>query len=122
MIQHARDANGDWLPAIVSADCLSGAEAVMHLARDRLKLFTDEWWEDPDRGNPVLELLRTRRVTEAELSQIANMLSAYIRETDQVTAVADVRISAEGRKINFSCRVLTAYGEQETVSATFQGG
>ena len=112
MIHHARDANGDWLPVTVSADCLSGAEAVMHLVRDRLKLFTDEWWEDPALGNLVLELLRTRRVTEAELSQIANMLSAYIRETDQVIAVADVQISTEGRKINFSCRVLTAYGEQ----------
>lgn len=119
MIMHARDVNGDWLPVTVPSGCLSDSEAVLQLVRDRLKLFTGEWWEDRELGNPILELLRSRRVTEAELSRIANALTSYILETDGVASVSDVLISAEGRRISFSCRVLTAYGDTETVSVPF---
>ena len=118
MKMHAREAAGDWLPAAVPSDCLSGSEAVPHLIRDRLKLFTGEWWEDASFGNPVLELLRTRRVTEADLPQIANLLAAYVQETDQVVSVSDVHTSLAGREILFSCRALTAYGSAENVSVT----
>ena len=119
MIMHARDANGDWLPVTVPSGCLTDSEAVFHLVRDRLKLFAGEWWEDRELGNPVLELLRARRVTEAELTRIANALTSYILETDGVVSVSDVLISAEGRQVSFSCRVLTAYGDSKTVSVSF---
>ena len=115
---HARDPNGDWLPVTVPSGCLRDAEAVPLLVRDRLKLFTGEWWEDPAFGNPVPEMLRSRRVTEADLSGIANALASFIPETDGVVSVSEVQISAEGRRISFSCRVLTAFGDFETVSAT----
>ena len=118
MTMHARDANGDWLPAAVPSACLSGADAVTQLVRDRLKLFTGEWWEDPELGNPILEALRSRRVTEADLSRIASELVTFIRESDQVVSVAEVQISMKARKINFSCQILTAYGTVSNVTVT----
>lgn len=116
MIMHARDANGDWLPVTVPSGCLSGAEAAAQLVRDRLKLFTGEWWEDPDLGNPVLETLRSRRVTEADLPRIAGGLAAYIQESEHITSVAEVQISLNALKINFSCRILTAFGNAAYVT------
>lgn len=115
---HARDANGDWLPVTVPSGCLRDAEAVPLLVRDRLKLFTGEWWEDPAFGNPIFETLRSRRVTQANLPQIANELVTFVLESDQIASVAEVQISLKARKINFSCRILTVYGTAANVTMT----
>ena len=111
MLLHNRDAQGDWMPVTVSGDGLKGAEAVARLVEDRLKLFQAEWWEDPRIGNPVLEMFRTGRPTEILLTQMTNMIAAYIQETPGVLAVEDVQASVLNREISFYCRVMTAEGE-----------
>ena len=99
MILHNRDAQGDWLPVTVAGDGLTGAEAVARLVEDRLKLFQTEWWEDPRVGNPVLEMFRTGRPTEAILTQMTNMIAAYIQETPGVLSVENVQASVFSESI-----------------------
>ena len=108
---HNRDAQGEWLPVTVAGDGLKGSEAVARLVEDRLKLFQNEWWEDPRVGNPVLEMFRTGRPTEMLLTQMTNMIAAYIQETPGVLAVEDVQASVLNREISFYCRGMTAEGE-----------
>ena len=111
MIIHKSDAYGDWLPVMVTGDGLIGAEAVAQLIRYRLSLFQREWWENPEIGNPVLEMLRNDRITEAAVSQVTNVISDYIRNTKEVVSLEDVRGLFSDRHINYSCRVITVYGE-----------
>ena len=120
MLLHNRDAQGDWMTVTVAGDGLTGAEAVARLVEDRLKLFQTEWWEDPRVGNLVLEMFRTRRPTEMLLTQMTNMIAAYIQETDGVLSVEDVQASVLNREIAFSCRVMAAEGET-FVSSWLQG-
>ena len=110
MLLHNRDAQGDWLPVTVAGDGLTGAEAVARLVEDRLKLFQTEWWEDPADGNPVLELFCTLRPAESALIYLTNAISAYIQKTPGVLSVEDIQASVANRRIQYSCRVLTAEG------------
>ena len=110
MMLHNRDAQGEWLPVTVAGDGLTGAEAVARLVEDRLKLFQTEWWEDPAEGNPVLELFRKLRPTESSLTYLMNAVSAYIQKAPGVLSVEDIQASVVNRRIQYSCRILTAEG------------
>ncbi len=111
MMLHNRDIQGDWLPVTVSGAVLRGSEAVGRLVEDRLKLFQNEWWEDPAEGNPALELFRNYRPTSANLTQIINTITAYIQETPGILSAEDIQGSVENRQILYSCRVHTSDGE-----------
>ena len=111
MLIHKCDTSGDWLPVMVTGDGLTGAEAVAQLIRYRLNLFQREWWENPEIGNPVLEMLRNDRITEAAVSRVTNVISDYIQSTPGVISLDDIRGSMAERKIQYSCKVITVYGE-----------
>ena len=110
MVIRPSDASGDVLPVLSSADLLRGAPAAARLVRCRLELLTGDWWENPARGNEIVELLRESRITEADTRALASYLSSYIRETPGVREVRDVRFSADGRQIRYACTVDTDAG------------
>ena len=56
------DASGDVLPVLSAADMQSGAEAVAVLAADRLRLLTGDWWENPEWGCEILEMIWESRL------------------------------------------------------------
>ena len=118
MLLHNSTDTGDWLPVTSSADMLSGSEAAAQLIRYRLNLFKKDWWENPEAGNPVLELFRTERITAESLSRIVNAVTEYIEQTQDVVSVEDIQGWIEEREIHYSCRVITAYGETQ-ISAEF---
>ena len=111
MVIRPTDENGDILPVLSPASKLTGAEAVKELVRDRLTLLSGDWWENPSRGNAVLEMLKENRYTEADIRALANYLTSYIRRTPGVLGVEDVVFSAEGKRFAYSCRVDTEGGE-----------
>ena len=115
MIHRPVDAGGDILPVLSSSDLLRGPEAVAQLVRERLSLLAGGWWENPDWGNEILDMLEGSRMTEADRQVLAAYLSSYIRETPGVTGVRDAECSAENRKLRFRCTVDTGSGV-ETVS------
>ena len=110
MIMRPVDENGDILPVRSSSDLVKGARAVALLAEDRLNLLAGEWWENPSRGNEILQMLQDSRLTESDQQALGTYLSSYIRETNGVRDVRDVEFSVNGRQFTFSCTVITDDG------------
>ena len=104
------DEHGDILPVLSARDLLTGPAAVALLAEERLNLYTGDWWENPEWGNGVLELLRESRLTETDRQILANYLSDYIRKTPGVMDVREVKCSFEGGQFRYECTVETGAG------------
>ena len=110
MIHRPMDDTGDILPVLSSAVLLKGAAAVAQLVRERLELLAGEWWENPEWGNEILDLLQESRLTEADQQTLVTYLSFYIRETPGVDDVRDVAFTVEGRQFSYSCIIDTEDG------------
>ena len=104
------DASADILPVLSAADLLTGIRAETQLIRDRLNLLTGDWWENPEWGNGILELLRESRLTETDRQILANYLSDYIRKTPGVVDVREVKCSFGGGQFRYECTVDTGAG------------
>ena len=104
------DASGDILPVLSSSALISGPEAVALLVQDRLSLLRGEWWENPENGFFVLDILQGSRITEADAAALSSQITAYVRETPGVREVEDVRFSVDGRRFSWSCSVQTKEG------------
>ncbi len=113
MLLRPADPNGDILPVLSSAGMLSGPEAIARLVQCQLSLLQGEWWENPEDGFSILEVLRESRVTEEDAASVSSLITAYIRETPGVRDAENVRFSAEGRKFLYSCDVITEEGRAE---------
>ena len=110
MILRPADSTGDILPVLSSRDLLSGPEAAARLVKYRLSLLTGEWWETPEAGFFIPELLRDGRIAEADAAALSSAVTAYIRETDGVRDVEKVTFSVSGRCFSYSCEVRTEDG------------
>ena len=55
------DQNGDVLPVLHASDMFSGSLAVAKLVKDRLNLFSGDWWENPSWGNEILRMRKRSR-------------------------------------------------------------
>ena len=110
MLLRPTDETGDILPVLSSSVLLTGAPAVARLVEDRLNLYAGDWWENPARGNRIIEMLREGRLTEADTRTLATYLTNYIRKTDGAEDVREVRFSVEGRVFSYSCVVITEDG------------
>ena len=104
------DASGDILPVLSSSALISGPEAVALLVQDRLSLLRGEWWENPENGFFVLDILQGSRITEADASALSSQITAYVREMPGVREVEDVRFSVDGKRFSWSCSVQTKEG------------
>ena len=109
------DASGDILPVLSISDLISGGEATALLVKDRLTLYTGEWWENPSWGCDILDRFQSSRITEADLDTVSSALSAYVRETKGVQDVQNVTCILSGRQIHWSCTVLTEEGTSNVV-------
>ena len=117
MICRPLDASGDILPVLSASDLLTGTRAETELVRNRLRLLTGEWWENPAWGNGILEMLKESRLTEADQQVLANYISGYIRKTPGVLDVREGKVSVEGRQSRYSCEIVTADG---TAQASYE--
>jgi hypothetical protein len=115
MILRPVDENGDILPVLSSSVLLSGAPAVARLLEDRLNLYAGDWWENPAWGNRIIEMLRESRLTETDARTLANYLTEYIRKTDGVESVQEMKFSVSGRQFSYACTVVTAYGSANII-------
>ena len=111
MILRPVDDTGDILPVLSPSVLLRGAPAVARLVEERLNLFAGEWWENPARGNRIIEMLRESRLTEADARALAAYLTSYIRDTPGVEEIKDTVFSVEGRRFSYACTVVTEEGE-----------
>ena len=107
------DPSGDILPVLSVADLVSGAEAVAILAGDRLRLLSGDWWENPEWGCEILDLIRDSRLTEKDAQAVSTYLASYVRETPGVLDVRDEQWELSGSHFRWSCTVVTEYGKAE---------
>ena len=112
MVLHASDENGDWMPVRTRNEMMTGKKAVARLVEYALKLLHGEWWENPELGLRVIEMMRERRGGEDWVQGIVNYVTRYIAEVPGVVSVEDVRGAAEGRKILYECRIVTGDGSE----------
>ena len=110
MKMRAEDNLEDILPVLHTSDMAADANAVALLVKDRLNMFTGEWWENPSWGNKILSMMQERRLTEADAASISVYLSDFVRETKGVQEVLDIRFSLSGSHYSWSCTVLTEHG------------
>ncbi len=110
MVIRPVDENGDILPVLSPGSMKKGAAAAALLIGCRLNLLTGDWWENPEQGNPVIDMLGESRLTEADRQALAACLASYIRETPGVVDVRDAAASVEGRRFSYSCTVETGEG------------
>ena len=104
------DDTGDVFPVASVTSMLSGPEAVAAFLRYRLQFWAGEWWENPEDGNQILRMLEASRLTADDAPAILSYLSSYIMKTPGVLSVEDADITVSGRRIIFSCRVITSEG------------
>ena len=111
MISRPFEASGDILPALSPSDLLSGPAAAAAGLRDHLALFPGDWWEYPDRGNQVFDLLSVSRRTEKDAAALASCLSSYILEFPAIRSLSGTRASIDRGIFSFSCAAHTGPGE-----------
>ena len=55
MISRNVDDSGDILPVTSPGDLASGSDAAAIGLADHLRMFTGEWWENPEQGNGIFD-------------------------------------------------------------------
>ena len=113
------DAAGDILPVLTSSDLLSAAPAVASGLSDHLRLFSGDWWENPDTGNEIFDLVSSSVIREKDLSALAGYLSSYIQSFPPVQSVSDVRASLSGNSFFYSSTAHISNGGEVPVSFTY---
>ena len=111
MLSRPVDASGDILPVTEPSDLLSGTPAVEVALKDHICLYSGEWWEDPERGNEILDLLSESRCTDQDAETLESYLVSYLLEFPAVRSVSDVFSSFSGHTFHFSCTAHTDYGD-----------
>ena len=110
------DGTGDILPVITPEDLTTGTEAAANGLADFLRMFTGEWWENPERGNGVLDLIAGERVTEKQISALCSYLSSYVMSFPEVEQVTDVQGAVMNGGFTYTA---TAIVSGETVRISF---
>ena len=110
------DSSGDILPVLSPLDLLSGTAAAGAGLRDHLQLFPGDWWEHPDRGNQIFDLISVSRRTDQDARTLSAALAAYIRSFPGIRSVSEARSSFSGRRYSFSCTAHTEAGEEVPVA------
>ncbi|MCR5370922.1 MAG: hypothetical protein K6E83_09465 [Clostridium sp.] len=111
MLSRPVDDSGDILPVTQSSDLLSGVPAVKTGLTDHRCLFFGEWWEDPEKGNEILDLISESRCTDQDAETLESYLVSYLLEFPGVRSISDVSSSFSGHTFYFSCTAHTDSGD-----------
>lgn len=117
MLSRPVDASGDVMPVCDAEDLLSGPEATAAGLRDYLSLFPGDWWESPEKGNEIFDLISLSRRTEKDAAALGSYLTSYVLSFPAVQSVSGVQASVIGSVFSYAC---TAHTEnQESFGVTW---
>ena len=105
------DSSGDILPVTSLEDLSSGPEAAAAGLRDHLNLFPGDWWENPEAGNPILDLLALGRNPAQDVRTFSACIADYLLTFPDVQSVKEISTSVEGRIFSYSATVRTGRGD-----------
>ncbi len=112
------DAAGDILPVLRPDDLLSGAEAAAAGLRDHLALFAGDWWETPEAGNELPELIASSRLTEQDLPVLSGYLCALTQAFPGVVSVESASAALSGHRLSWRAAARLSDGSEVPVSLT----
>ena len=110
------DDSGDILPVVSPGDLASGSDAAAIGLADHLRMFTGEWWENPENGNGIFDLIAGERVTEKQVPALCSYLSSYVGSFPEVEEVTDVQGRVMNGVFSYSATALMVSGERVRVS------
>ena len=110
------DDSGDILPVVSPGDLASGSDAAAIGLADHLRMFTGEWWEYPDRGNGIFDLIAGERVTEKQIPALCSYLSSYVMCFPEVVQVSDVQGFISDGRFHYSAVAHMSTDEEVKVS------
>ena len=110
------DDSGDILPVVSPGDLASGSDAAAIGLADHLRMFTGEWWEYPDRGNGIFDLIAGERVTEKQVPALCSYLSSYVGSFPEVEEVTNVQGRVMNGVFTYTATALMISGEMVQVS------
>ena len=110
------DDSGDILPVLSPGDLAAGIDAAAIGLADHLRMFTGEWWENPERGNGIFDLIAGERVTEKQVPALCSYLSSYVGSFPEVTQVEDVQGAVTNGVFSYTATALMVSGERVRVS------
>ena len=113
------DSAGDILPVLSPPDLLLDAPAVAAALSDHLRLFSGDWWEKPDFGNEIFDLISGSVIREKDLPALAGYLSSYIQAFPPVQSVSDVHASLSGSIFRYSATAHISGGGEVPVSFSY---
>ena len=105
------DASGDILPVVSPEDLATGTEAAAIGLADHLRMFTGEWWENPEAGNQIFDLVAGERVTEKQIPALCGYLSSYVMSFPEVVQVSDVQGTVVNGMFSYSATARMVSGE-----------
>ncbi len=112
------DSSGDILPVLSRSNLLTGPEALSAALNDHLHLYTGDWWENPSKGNGILDLLADSRRTSGDAAALRTCLFAYILGFPGVASVTKASGSFSNHTFHFTCTAHTEDGITTDVSMT----
>jgi len=114
------DSQGDMIPITRKSRLQHGAEALAEAIKSRMRLHRGEWFEDPDAGSPVLDLLVNDKVTENYMGAIAHQIVGYIAETTGVKSIqaSQPTYNRATRSMTLKCAVMPTNGESVTLEVS----
>ncbi|MBQ6507604.1 MAG: hypothetical protein IJI08_09835 [Clostridia bacterium] len=116
MISRNVDDSGDVLPVTSPEDLARGTEAVAIGLADHLRMFTGEWWEYPEKGNGIFDLIAGERVTEKQVPALCSYLSSYVGSFPEVEEVTDVQGRVMNGVFSYTATARMLSGERVRVS------
>lgn len=109
MRYRAVDEEGDMLPANI----VHGPSAALAAVHSRLRLLSGEWWEDRSLGFALPRFLFDGTRVPSGVQMLVNYITAYIQQTPGVRAVTNVDAQHVGRKLVYSCTIISEDGTIE---------
>lgn len=106
------DSDWDYVFGGGDLDWLEDLEAVAQMIKQRLLLFSGEWWADTSDGLPVWQSILGVPGAGNNLEATDRVITERILGTPYVTAVKEVSSSyvADSRRYQYSAKVDTAFG------------
>lgn len=92
-------------------DYITDVDAVYQAIQTRLKLLTNEWWEDLEDGLPLFQVFVGKSNTPVNKQSMDLVAQQRIEQTAGVTGISDFESDVINRKYTINATVHTIYGD-----------
>ena len=107
------DNNWDYVFGNSRDDYLTGTNAIVQAVQSRLKLLTNEWWEDLEDGLPLFQSFIGKNNSSSNKQSMDLLVQRRIDDTPGVTGLTDFESKVINRQYIATATLNTIYGDTE---------